>query len=293
MNTLFIVNPAAGRGKCFRKWTQLEDLLHERASFAFAVRLTRKSGDAENFAITAIQEGFERIVSVGGDGTVNEIINGVAGSNVQIGILPFGTGNDLALALRLSTDYMHIVKMLESPTIKLIDIVKINERFYINAAGLGIDGQVVQNINQHPMINRLGKIGYIVSALQSVLQFRPDKLLVTIDGHDSVLSNVWILAITNGPYFGGGMKVCPKADLSDGWLDLCIVQNLSKWQFFRLFPLVFSGQHVRKEQYVTTLRAKKVHIDIPNHLIMQSDGEIMKFTSVTIEIIPHGIQMMT
>ena len=100
MNTLFIVNPAAGRGKCFRKWAHLEDLLHEHASFAFAVRLTRKPGDAENFAITAIQEGFERIISVGGDGTVNEIINGIAGTNVQIGILPFGTGNDLARILQ-------------------------------------------------------------------------------------------------------------------------------------------------------------------------------------------------
>ncbi len=293
MNTLFIVNPSAGRGKCFRIWTRFEEVLQEKATFPYAVRLTRNKGDAEKFSVTAVQEGFERIISVGGDGTINEVINGVATANVQLGILPFGTGNDFAHALYLTKNFQQIMKMLISPAITPIDLVKINEHYFINAAGIGIDGNVVQYINNHPSIKKIGKFGYILSAFQTLMQYHPVQLNVTIDDERSVLSNVWILAIANGPYFGGGMKICPGASLSDGWLDLCIIQNLTKPRFLQLFPLVFTGRHVQLKNYVTMRKAKKVTFDIPPHMLMQMDGEMMDSPSVTIEVIPNAIQLIT
>ncbi len=293
MNTLFIVNPAAGRGKCFRIWTRFEEVLQEKANFPYAVRLTRNKGDAKKFSATALQEGFERIISVGGDGTLNEIVNGVVTAKIILGILPFGTGNDLAHALNLSLDFSQLMKALVSPTIRNIDLVKINQDYFINASGIGIDGYVVKHIDSRPMIKKLGKIGYMLSAFQTLMQYHPVQLNVTIDGENRVLSNVWILAMANGPYFGGGMKICPDASLTDGLLDLCMVQNLTKLSFLKLFPLVYSGRHVQQHQYVTTLKAKKVTFDSPAHLVLQMDGEIKESTSVTVEVIPGAIQLIT
>ena len=293
MNTLFIVNPAAGRGKCFRIWTRFEEVLQEKATFPYAIRLTRNKGDAKKFSATALQEGFERIISVGGDGTLNEIVNGVATSKIVLGILPFGTGNDLAHALNLRKDFNQMMKALVSPTIKNIDLVKINQDYFINASGIGIDGNVVKHIESRPMIKKFGKIGYMLSAFQTLMKYHPIKLNVTIDDENRVLSNVWIFAMANGPYFGGGMKICPDASLTDGLLDLCMVQNLTKLRFIQLFLLIYSGRHIQQQQYVTTIKAKKVTLESSTHLILQMDGEIKESPSVTVEVIPGSIQLIT
>jgi diacylglycerol kinase (ATP) len=292
VKTLFVVNPSAGRGKTKSRWDSFERLLQKRANFPFEVHFTTHSREAETVCLQAIRSHFERVIAVGGDGTVNEIINGVLGNDVVIGILPFGTGNDLARSIGAKNSYKDLLNMLCYPRETSLNVANVNGRYFINAAGIGFDGMVANHINRHMFIKNLGALGYAFSAITVLKSFVPFEVSLNIDGRCASFSHVWMIAIGNCPFYGGGMKICPSAKYDDGLLDVCIVSDLGKITFLKLLPSVYSGRHVEKEPWISTQQGKYIEITCPNSMIAHADGELIASSSLRVSMSEQLIRFL-
>jgi len=291
---LFIVNPSAGHGKCGKRWNKLAPKIEEK--YSCEVFYTKRPGEAEAEARMAVERGIKRIFVVGGDGTINEVINGAMSANIEIGIIPFGTGNDLAKAVGLSKK-KHLIEAMvlnqETLKVKEINVGKINHRHFVIACGIGFDGWVAKRANDSRFLKSLGALGYVFSVFAVLRSFTPMTIEVTIDGTSHKIENGWLLAVGNGPYYGGGMKICPDADIHDDWLDLCIVSKLSKWQLFRFFPKVYSGKHVHLKDYVTFMKGKRMKIQCQGKTVAHADGEFIDSSDLNIVLCEQGIKMLT
>ncbi|MCL6626853.1 MAG: diacylglycerol kinase family lipid kinase [Alicyclobacillus shizuokensis] len=283
MNTLFLVNPAAGRGRGFRRWRVMARALREGAKFPFDVVFTEAPGQPEARAREAANS-YERIVVVGGDGTVNEVVNGVFGRNVRIGIIPCGTGNDLARALGLPKSTRRLLNMLNHPSEVEVDVATLNHRHFIIAAGMGFDAIVADYINRHSAVKHLGPLGYAYSALRILTTFAPTEVQLRIDGESLRITDVWMLVVGNCPYYAGGMKLFPNARFNDGVLNICVVSKLDKVKFLRLFPLVYSGQHIRRTDVVTALRGQAIDVEFPADTYAHVDGEPLAIQTLRIRL---------
>lgn len=289
MRFVFIVNEKAGKGTCKGKWTAFIEAA-KGCLGDYKVHYTTKAGEAEVLARNEVEQRRESealaIVSVGGDGTANEVLNGVAGSDVIIGILPFGTGNDLAKSLGISSNLNALINRYKNRTNSIIkiNVGKMNERFFACSAGVGFDGLVANYANRSPLMKNMGKVGYLLSALKLAGRFSPITFSVSIDNETYQFPQSWLLAIGNGPYYGGGMKICPNALLDDNLLDICIVSNLSKPRFFQLFPSVFKGTHIKEEKSVTLLRGQSLEIRADSSQIAHADGEFIQSPVINIQL---------
>ncbi|WAH41987.1 diacylglycerol kinase family lipid kinase [Alicyclobacillus fastidiosus] len=293
IETLFIVNPTAGRGTTKSRWDAFERQLKKYTTFPYKVHFTTRSGEAETVSLQATHSHFERVIAVGGDGTVNEIVNGVLGRDVMIGILPFGTGNDLARSIEANKSDKDLLHMLCYPKEASLNVAKINGRHFINAAGIGFDGIVANHINRHMFIKILGALGYSLSAITVLKSFTPSEVMLNIDGNCVILSHVWMIAIGNGSFYGGGMKICPSAKYDDDLLDVCIVSNLGKMNFLKLLPSVYTGRHVEKETFITTQQGKHIEITCPDYMIAHADGELIASSSLQISVSEKRIRFLT
>jgi diacylglycerol kinase (ATP) len=292
VKTLFIVNPTAGRGKTETRWIRFEQLLRQRANFPFEVHYTSRSREAETVASEAVRTHFERVIAVGGDGTVNEVMNGVFGSDVIFGILPFGTGNDLARSTGIQDSDDSLLNMLCYPEETYVNVANVNGRHFIIAAGIGFDGIVADYINRHKVIKRLGALGYALGAMTTLRSFTPGEVTLNIDGHCTTIPDVWMIAIGNCPYFGGGMKICPSAKYDDDLLDVCIVSKLGKARFIKLFPSVYSGKHVEQKSWITTYTGKRIEIICPEYMIAHADGELIDSSSLQVHLCEQRIRFL-
>jgi diacylglycerol kinase (ATP) len=291
MRFVFIVNAQAGKGKCKDKWAQFFEAT-KSAIRDFNVYYTSKAGEAEILARIEVEKKLENeelvVVAVGGDGTANEVLNGVAGSEVIIGILPFGTGNDLAKGLGISSNLEDLIDLYKknTGTVLKLNVAKMNERYFANSAGVGFDGLAADYANRHPLTKNMGKLGYILSALKLVGRFSPKTFSVSIDQESYHFSKVWLLAIGNGPYYGGGMKICPNALVDDDLLDLCVVSNLTKTKFFQLFPSVYKGTHIKEKKSVSLYRGQIIEIRADSQQIAHADGEFIESQVIKIQLCP-------
>lgn len=292
MKTIFVINPTAGNEKCKSRWNSFEHELKMSTPFPYEAYFSHRAGEARTLAQEAVQLGFERIIAVGGDGTIHEIVNGVVGSDVLLGILPFGTGNDLARALKIPRSNNQLLDMLRHPREVVLNIGKVNDRYFVIATGIGFDGIVAEDINHHFYIKKMGAFGYFFSAIKVLLSFMPRDVTVAIDGKQVDLPNMWMLSIGNCPFYGGGMKLFPAAKYDDDLLDICLISNLNKSNFLRLFPLVYSGKHVKKEQYITTLQGKNIQVDCPSSMVAHADGECIPFSTLHITLSEHRVRFL-
>jgi len=291
---LFIVNPQADNGRCAKRFRQLSRVIEGK--YPFEVFFTAQRGDAEKEAGRAVQKGMTRIFVAGGDGTVNEVINGIGKADVEIGIIPFGTGNDLAKAIQLSRKPKAIEKMVlhqERLKVKAINVGQINNRHFAIAAGIGFDGLVAKKANESRVLKKLGALGYLFSVFSVIRAFQPMTIDVQADDASYQLKNGWLLAIGNGPFYGGGMKICPTAKVDDDQFDLCMVHSLTKWQLLRFLPKVYSGSHIHLKNYVHLLRAKKIAVDCHSLAVSHADGELIDATHLTITLCDYKIRLLT
>ena len=266
IRTLFVVNPVAGRNACAARWRRFEERLRRSADFPFEVHITARPRDAERVVREAANAGIRRVVVAGGDGTVNEAVNGVLSCapehRVSLGILPFGTGNDLARSLSIPrAGQGPAVNASSVPPRRGVNVGRVNGRAFLLAAGIGFDARVADDVNRHTGLKQTGKIGYALSAMRMLQSFQPTALRIEIDGEPIITGDLWLLAAGNCPYYAGGMKMFPNAVYDDDWLDVCIVSNLNRLRFLQLFPFVYAGKHVGWEKYVRIVRGREIRIE--------------------------------
>ncbi|MYF73056.1 MAG: diacylglycerol kinase family lipid kinase, partial [Gemmatimonadetes bacterium] len=233
-----IANPVSGRGRARRIGERVADLLRERGVNAHLM-MSGAPGDCERLAREALARGARQVAACGGDGTVHEVVNGLANSDAVLGVVPCGRGNDLVRALGLSSDVKDVVNTLVHGEDRAIDLGKTGGRFFTTVASLGFDTAVAQRARSRP--SRLGgTASYCLAVLQTLFGYRSP--LVRLRGDFGVFEGRVLLAATaNAPFYGSGIKIAPDAIFDDGVLDLCIVADVSRWTVLRMFLRAYSG----------------------------------------------------
>jgi diacylglycerol kinase (ATP) len=283
----FIVNRVSGNGKGLKVWKKVEKLLKEKR-VNYQVRFTERPKHAVEIAKEFSSEKCDAVVAIGGDGTIHDVANGLIGSNIPLGIIPAGSGNDLARALDIPMDYKKALERILMGKQRTIDVGRIGKEYCITVTGIGFDGKVAEVNNSSKYKNwlnfiRLGALSYGFSVLHVLLNYRPVNIQLKVDGKSFVFFNVWLIAIANIPNYGGGIRICPDACYNDGLFDICIVHNITKWELLRMFPKAYKGKHVFHPS-VTMIKGKHVEVTSGWPVIVQSDGEILTKTPVNVMI---------
>lgn len=286
----FIVNRVSGSGRGLVRWSRVESALKEKG-ILYRVAFTEGPGHATELAREAVRMGVRAVVAVGGDGTLNEVGNGLVKTDVPLGYIPAGSGNDFATAQGIPKDPLQALDRVLKHVPRRVDTGDFGGRVMVSSIGVGFDGQVAKTINESKWKQRLGKGSYAVGVLKELHRFQPARVTMEVDGKVLQEEGVWLIAIANISCYGGGMKICPEAKNDDGLLDICLVRGVSRWKLLSLFPLVFSGKHV-DYPYVVMLRGSEIKVSTDRPLVVHADGEIVGETPVSVSVRPHSLTIL-
>jgi len=294
-----IINPVAGAGRTAKKWPQVMSLL-QSARLRFEHDLTEAPGHARELAKSAAKKGYELVVSVGGDGTINEVVNGLydAGniSDVMLGIIGTGTGSDYIRTIGIPRAYQEACLCLKSPRKFAVDIGVVEycsgnqmvKRLFVNFAGLGFDAEIVKATTQkYKTLNSTAS--YLTGLFTALLFYRNKQVTITLDGEPTE-KKVCAVLVNNGKYGGGGMFAAPDADLTDGLLDVLIIGDLSKPDLLWSLPRVYRGTHLTHPK-VTMKRAREIEIHSAETMFLQADGELLGGLPARFYILPAALNI--
>ncbi len=291
------MNPVAGNGKGKVVWEKTKKILHNKNK-EYKVSFTKQENNMEDIFSTFEKDNeIKTIIIIGGDGTLHLAINhGLLEIGIPIGVIPAGSGNDFARTMKIPTKYEEALERIFKNKATSIDILSIGDRSCMNAVGIGFDAEVAEKTNRSKMkrllnIVKLGHLSYILVALRMFFSYTPSHVTVTLDNKRKVIENVWLVAVANSPYYGGGLKICPAAKNDDGKLNICLVSGKSRLELIPLFYKVFKGAHSNHPN-VTMLKGKKVQIECGKPLNMQGDGESLGTTPTEITIIPRALNIL-
>ena len=280
-----ILNPCSGSGRGKKDWPKIEGLL-KASGIAYELHISEYPGHAIDLARDLVTKGGRFLLSVGGDGTAHEVANGiltqtmVPSTEVVLGVIPVGTGNDLGRTLGFPSNYKGAIAALTSGKTFLQDVGTLSymadgkpaNRYFINIAGMGYDAQVGEYVNELKAKGRGGQMVYFQGLLKCLMRFQPIPSRYEIN--DQVFDKD-LFSITVGicKYFGGGMKPCPDAIPDDGLLDVTVLHGISKFKLITtIVPGLFNGSFVKRPE-VTQFRTIRVAVKGQTPLLVQADGE--------------------
>lgn len=301
--TLVIVNPSSRNGATGRRWKRLEPELRQ-ALGPLEVEFTARSRDAERIAREGVRAGIERVVVAGGDGTVSEVVTGLLAADLgryaQLGILPLGTGGDLARSLGVPPRLSDALALLARGATRRIDAGCITYRdafarearaYFVNVASFGVSGLTDQLVNEAPKALG-GTVSFMLGAVRAIARYRSSVVVVRVDGEVVHEGPLVLATAANGAWFGGGMRVAPAARLDDGWLDVVIVPGLSKPRLLAKLPLIYSGRHVEDPE-VRSLRGRVIEaVAEVGTVLLDVDGEAMGSLPARFEVLPGAITVV-
>jgi len=281
LKTELIINLTAGGGKPRSHLKTIFKYLKENG-FNFKVSYTSHHGEATELAQKAADKGVDLIISVGGDGTVNEIVNGIMKSdnNPTLGIIPLGWANDFIKSVNIPPDVTQACKILVQGKTKKIDVGVINKKIYFaNICGVGFDAEVAQYANQiknrHPNWRILSAFIYIFATIKKLLSpFRCYKVKIKIDQQE-IQTKILFIAISNGKIYGGRFKITPEAILDDGLLDICLVEEMGRFKYLSIIPKVFKGIHGGIKG-ISFYKAKEIIVQSSELILAQVSGEVIE-----------------
>jgi len=290
---LFIVNSVAGRGKTGRVLSGLVTSLNN-LGFDYEIEVTKAPLHAISIVCEYVKKGFRKIVAVGGDGTVNEVANGIMKSKkaeeIKFGVIPEGGGNDFARYLELDDDVEKSLKVLLRGNIKGVDVGKVEDNYFVNAFGIGFDAEVAANSKSIRFLNGLPR--YILAIMKTLLNLKAHKVKLEIN--DEIIDrSILLVSIGNGVSAGGGFLLTPNAVIDDGVYDICIIRSLKVLKIFRLLPAVIKGEHINYEE-VEIKQGSKIRIRTDQPIPVYYDGEMPVLKNpldFTIELLPKKIQV--
>lgn len=277
-NWLFIANPYAGRGKTAKKLLTIENKLN-KLRFNYQLQITKKKNHAQKIVNNFINKGYQNIVAIGGDGTANEVVNGIIKSGnlskISFGIIPTGGGNDFCRNFDFSSNLAENISRLYNYKRKKIDIGMLNNYYFLNVLGIGFDAEIANTAQKIKYLNGLPR--YLLALFKQILKLKYYPLL--IDVNDKRYSGEFLLlSIGNGRYSGGGFQLTPRAVPDDGLLDFCLVRKVKKTMILRLLHKVIKGNHLDVDE-VTYFTAKtlsiKTSVSNLSKIPIYFDGEII------------------
>jgi diacylglycerol kinase (ATP) len=292
MNVALLVNPTAGKGRAAGTVARVTERLREGGANV-AILVGRDAEDASALARQAVGDGVDALVALGGDGMAHLALNVVAGSQTPLGIIPAGTGNDLAATLGLPTkDQVAaaglIADRLAAGAARPMDAVRINnQRWFGCVLSAGFDSKVNDRANR--MSWPRGRMRYNVAIVAELGVFRPIAFTIDLDG-ERWETEAMLVAVGNARSYGAGMQICPDAVIDDGMVDITVLGPVSKPAFLRAFPKVFKGTH-RDHPAVTMRRAKNVSL-AADDVTVYADGEYIGELPVTCETVPGAVRVL-
>ena len=310
MNAFVVVNPHSGNGRTARDWPEIEKALRELYP-NLSSRMTRRRGEATGYVRNALQEGHNEIVALGGDGTVNEAINGFfdeEGSIAPDAVFSFltsGTGGDFRKTFGIPPNWPAAVARLKTSTVAQIDVGRVScldahgtpiVRHFVNIGSFGLSGAVVDSVNRARIAKVFG--GQFAFAFHSALDmftYRERAVRIRVDGAFDDIVPISTVAIANGQYFGGGMQVAPDANPNDGLFDIVIMAATPRAQAMNELKLLYTGEHV-KRPHVRVLRGQRITAapvaetgGVP--VLIELDGESAGRLPATFEILPRALTL--
>jgi len=295
-----IVNPVAGAHSTHRKWPLISQRLRD-AGLSFDYTYTEGVGHATELARLAAIDGHRYLVAVGGDGTVNEIANGILSSTsppgTALGVVSTGTGSDFVRSVGISQDYATACSCLTSPRRLIIDVGvveymndgKPERRFFVNGAGAGFDAEVVKTTERLPKYFG-GTIPYVGGLLRSLFGYKNKSVVLRVEDKvetKRILSTV----VSNGCYFGGGMRVAPQAELADGLLDVMTVDDMGKFELLKAFPTIYKGTHITHPK-VRMEKATHITIESSEQVLVHADGELLGEAPASFWLMPAALSIV-
>lgn len=290
MNPYVIVNPAAGAAvKQKNLRSQIQRLNPVK------IRFTRRPGDAEFWTRQAIRSGARHIVSVGGDGTLNEVVNGIGArtKNVVIGLVPLGTGNDFARVLGLPLRFEETIDVLLARRTRRIDLVRVRSertRYFVNISTGGFSGLVDEKLT-HEMKRTWGPLSYMRGAAAALPQLHGYKTSVVIDDEEELSLDLYNVIIGNGRFVAGGLPIAPNADPSDGWLDVILVPKRSMTETVLVAAEILLGQHLSNSS-VLFRKARKIAVRSKPGMWFNVDGELVGNAPAVFQIVPSAVNFL-
>lgn len=290
MKHLFIVNPAAGKGKALEFIPKIQNIFIDLEEH-YIIEITKRPGHAQEIVKQYVKREDYRVYSIGGDGTLNEVLNGIVGSSSILGIIPAGTGNDFIRSITNLDSTENILERTINSGECDVDLASVNGRYYINVASVGLDAEIAYNAKLFKK-NRFisGSAAYILSIFITLFRYKSKFMNIEIDGKSMLLKTLLISA-ANGKYYGGGMKVAPTALLDDGLLDICHIKHTNKLKIMMLFPKLIKGTHHTIKQ-VSFYKARKVVIRSSEELSLNIDGDIYRTKEALFEVLPKAVRVI-
>jgi len=289
MKVLVIVNPAAGGGKTLRLLPKIKQWLSASPHEFFFI--TPPSSQEMRLEIRrAADRGIEALLLVGGDGTVHQALRAIAETNIPFGYLPCGRGNDFARNIGLPSKLKQGCSFPSNPSFIEVDLPRINHIPFVAVAYVGFDGEVNKLANDGRGYFG-GTLGYIVCVLKALKRFKPFEVEITIDDL-TWRERVMMVTVANAPFYGGGMKIAPDANMNDGVFDICVVQEISKLELIQQFPRVFKGTHIFHPR-VLMKTGKKVKLVSNENRDIFADGEYVGSLPGECTIGAQKIQIMS
>jgi len=295
-----IVNPVAGASSTRRKWPRLSRLL-SRVGLLFDYEYTEGVGHATELARGAVGDGYRYLVAVGGDGTVNEVANGILGSetadNVALGVISTGTGSDFARSAGIPRHYESACSSLTGSRRLKIDIGvveyrsggQVSRRFFVNNAGVGFDAAVSEATGRLPKYFG-GTIPYLAGLMRTLFSYRNKSVVLSV-GDRTEKARVLSVVVANGGYFGGGMHVAPEASINDSLLDVVVIGDIGKFDLLKSLPMVYKGTHGRHPK-VSMEKATRVSVESSERVLVHADGELLGEGPASFWLVPAALSIV-
>jgi YegS/Rv2252/BmrU family lipid kinase len=296
-----IVNPAAGAGKSGRLWPRIMGEFKGHG-LRFERDITEAPGHAIELAKAAAKNGYDMVIAVGGDGTVNEIVNGLYASgglqHALLGIVSTGTGSDYIRTCGIPRPFKDACQRLFQPQKRTVDLGIVEytkngqkyERLFVNFAGMGFDAEIVRRTSQQ--FKALGSLpAYLLGTFATLVAYTNKKVSLVVDGKEEE-KRVCTVIMNNGKYGGGGMLTAPCADLDDGLLDVLVVGDLSKEDLLLSLPRIYKGTHLTHPK-VNLKKAKQIEVkSLDGKIHLQADGELLGEAPAKFRILPAALNII-
>jgi len=309
LSPLIIVNPKSAAGSTKSHWAEIASDF--RAHFgAFQVAFTKKPGDGTELAKRAIEAGRNFVIACGGDGTINEVANGIleTGEDCELGILPSGTGGDFRRSLGIPSNSREAAKALRTGETKRIDVGRVtfqsfqNEqisRYFLNVSSFGLSASIIERVKTTGKLDWLpvaalrGKTSFALSTLQEVLGLDFTTVRVKFDDREEKSLNTMNFCVANARYFGGGMKIAPDAKLNDGFFDVVNIGDIKTAKIILNAYTLYRGTHLNLREVKSKLakRIEAAPVDKTQEIFLEVDGELPGKLPAVFEIVPNALKV--
>ncbi len=292
MNVIIIANPKSGKGAAGRRMPKVKEFL-EKNNVRTEVYITKGPGDATRAAKKAAMSGRHRIIAAsGGDGTVNEVVNGIMlsgrGKKQDFAILPLGTENVLAQETGIPLKTMNAAKLILSRKPRLIDVGRAGKRYFVLMAGIGFDAHVATKVR--PVIKRmLGSAAYPIAAWNEIFRYKHANITTRIDNKTTVRGS--FVVVGNTRLYGGMLKITSEARIDDGLLDICVFKGNDLLSFIRYAIGSITRRHIKFSD-IEYHQAKEIFIDSRPKVLCHVDCEVIGKTPVKIKVFPKALRLI-